>query len=94
MKELQFTKDGNYHVATFTANGRFCLQLLRNAAGRLYVQLRLPGVSQWSPAKLPDTNLMEGSSILWTFDTGVYPMEVRVLSHTEVAKAYVQEVGA
>lgn len=93
MTELVFQKKGNYYVTEVEVNNIFCIQLNRKESGRLYMNLSLSEDLEWSPAKLPeDVRYMENANILWTFDTGVYPMRVQLLSQTEVVKGNIQEV--
>lgn len=94
MKELTFNKEGDYYVTTFTVNHKFCLQMLRKAGGVFYIYLKLPEVEDYSPAEELKDKYFKEANIIYTFDVGMYPLDVKIASAPEVIKAYVVEEEA
>lgn len=91
--DLQFTTeaDGRY-AATATLTGPYALHLERAEAGPLALYQRHGGDGLWAACRLPGEMGANAQAVVdESFDHGVYPVEVRIVSQPAVSRGLIQE---
>lgn len=91
MATLQFTKQGDFYTAEFTANADYALHIEREEEGRFFVYQRTGSSGEYFPCALPSNVGNAGKVLDYSFGHGVYPMNVRLVSETPVKIAERQE---
>ena len=91
MASLVFNKvDENYQV-DFIANADYALHIERVEVGRFRMLQRTGNNGEYFPCSLPAHISHAGKVLDYTFSHGVYPINVRIISETEVTIAERQE---
>lgn len=85
---LTFSKNGDMYVATATVAGDYALHIEREYIGLFRISQARQEGDQYMECQLPD-NLSKGNFTLldWSFGHGVYPVNIKVESSSEVTKA-------
>lgn len=90
-KEISFVKQGDIYVADVKVNNDYSLHIERVRAGSFNIRQRSTDSGLYMKCKLPDILQMPGQVIDYSFSHGVYPMNVRFESGSEVTSASLTE---
>lgn len=91
---LTFSKSGDIYVATATVSSDYALHIERKYIGLFRIsQARREG-DRYMECQLPE-NLSKGNFTVldWSFGHGVYPLNIRIESSSEVTKASITTEG-
>lgn len=89
---LNFQKSGDKYVAEATVSGPYNLHMEKKGPGKFMILQRSTDTGQYVPCSPIPSHLVYGGQFIdWTFDHGVYPMNVRFESETEVTSATLTE---
>lgn len=84
METLNFNKQGDFYQAEFVANNDYSLHIEREQEGMFIIMQRTGSKGEYVQCGLP-SNLARGWKKLdYSFSHGVYPVNVRIVSETEV----------
>lgn len=85
MATLSFKQNGECYEAEFKANADYALHIERKVKGKISIQQRSTESGEYADCILPTWVKDAGKVLDVSISHGVYPMNVKIISDTEVA---------